>query len=979
MPQFHPKSHPFRSRRSPFRTGLVSFVQLILALCAAGVHAQNEPADPQPAEQAPAAPAITITAARDLLNDGQYERAFEAFEQLASQTEHASAARLGIAQCRMMTGGYREGIDELRANPQPDNSQWQFVLAELLGRVGEYESALAALREAVGLDPDHLEARFGLGQMLETLGRREQAIEAYRWFHDRIVGAGELTADAGWLTWCGQGFLRYSVLTGRDVARHTQHVLNEMYVPAYSRIDRGYWPARIAAAELLREKYNNDEEDGSVSDYRAALRINPNLPEALVGLGEVLLEVWQFEQAQQHAERALKINPNFSPALHLLAQIRIQERRYDDAVAQADGALRINPNDLTALSLKAAALACAFEDQRQVEVQTQVASINPRCALLYRTLGVALSGVRQYEACEKHLLKAIELEPSDANARTELGMMYMQWGREQHARQTLERAWSLDPYNVRTKHTLELLESLERFDRHETEHFVICYDAKQDPGVGTFLGDYLESIYAAVTGDYGVEPEVKTTIEVFPTHRAFGVRITGRPWIHTVGACTGSVIAMDSPRESTQTMGPYNVARVLKHEFTHTVTLAATNNRIPHWLTEGLAVLQEDSPRSYDWCWILAEAVRRDELFSLDDINWGFMRPRRPNARMQAYAQSEWMCEFIIDRWGYDSINALLKRFRDGKTQVQAFEEQLKISEAEFDSAFRQWAGQQASKWCFDLTPPVPVAAAREEAELKPQEAAVLARLARAELDAGFSEPALEAARRALAIDDEERTALKVLVSVLAEFASMEASEAGRVGYADQALPALLRFCELEPGDWLAPKLLADIYLRRRNFDAALPQLIRLQQLCSLDPASYRGLAGIYLKRGQDDLALPQLLELARSEEHDPQVAQQIGQIYRRQQKLPDAIYWFRQSLYINLFDADAHRELAETQMMAGDTKGALSSYTMLTLLEPRKARNFSDAAVAAHKLGEEEQARRFAQQAIALDPDSPARALLPE
>ena len=434
-----------------------------------------------------------------------------------------------------------------------------------------------------------------------------------------------------------------------------------------------------------------------------------------------------------------------------------------------------------------------------------------------------------------------------------------------------------------------------------------------------------------------------------------------------------------SPRESTQTMGPYNVARVLKHEFTHTVTLAATNNRIPHWLTEGLAVLQEDSPRSYDWCWILAEAVRRDELFSLDDINWGFMRPRRPNARMQAYAQSEWMCEFIIDRWGYDSINALLKRFRDGKTQVQAFEEQLKISEAEFDSAFRQWAGQQASKWCFDLTPPVPVAAAREEAELKPQEAAVLARLARAELDAGFSEPALEAARRALAIDDEERTALKVLVSVLAEFASMEASEAGRVGYADQALPALLRFCELEPGDWLAPKLLADIYLRRRNFDAALPQLIRLQQLCSLDPASYRGLAGIYLKRGQDDLALPQLLELARSEEHDPQVAQQIGQIYRRQQKLPDAIYWFRQSLYINLFDADAHRELAETQMMAGDTKGALSSYTMLTLLEPRKARNFSDAAVAAHKLGEEEQARRFAQQAIALDPDSPARALLPE
>ena len=106
----------------------------------------------------------------------------------------------------------------------------------------------------------------------------------------------------------------------------------------------------------------------------------------------------------------------------------------------------------------------------------------------------------------------------------------------------------------------------------------------------------------------------RTIIEVFPTQAAFAVRITGKPWIHRVGACTGRVIALASPRESAQLTGAYNLAAVLKHEFTHTVTLAATENRIPHWFTEGLAFWQENSDRSFFWCTLLAEAVRRGEL-----------------------------------------------------------------------------------------------------------------------------------------------------------------------------------------------------------------------------------------------------------------------------------------------------------------------------------------------------------------------------
>ena len=114
---------------------------------------------------------------------------------------------------------------------------------------------------------------------------------------------------------------------------------------------------------------------------------------------------------------------------------------------------------------------------------------------------------------------------------------------------------------------------------------------------------------------------------MFPSHEQFGVRTTGLPWIGTVGACTGNVIAMDVPRggpgEGADLMGNFDWARVLRHEYTHTVTLALTNNRIPHWLTEAAACNQEQAPRDWDNCQLLASTSRATALSSKSPTSTG--------------------------------------------------------------------------------------------------------------------------------------------------------------------------------------------------------------------------------------------------------------------------------------------------------------------------------------------------------------------
>ncbi|MEK6676730.1 MAG: tetratricopeptide repeat protein [Planctomycetota bacterium] len=920
----------------------------------------------------------TLVEGRDLLNKGEYEAASRIFDELRQQPSPSHEATSGLARCYLATGKYEEGyalLIESTANPSADRHLFLVFFANGLGR---YIDALEHAKSAVQADPKHSGARLEYARLLELLGRKDEVLEAYRWFDQQIVGREEMPKDAEWLTNVGLGFLRFSVLARTNVPDRTKHVLNKMLQAAYGRVDLTYWPARIAAGDLLREKYNNSDQDGSVSDYLAALRINPNLPEAQVGLGEVALENWQFEEVEKRAGLALEVNPNFGPALHLLSKKCIYERRYSEAVAHGQRALKINPNDLTAMSIIASARVCMLDQPGRQEMQSRLEAIRPPWSEFHRYIGEALYGIRQYRDSEREYLRAIELDANNANARTELGMMYMQWGEESKAREALEAAWTLDPFNERTKFTLDLFQSLEKFARHETANFIIKHDAEKDPGLGVFLGTYLEEIFEPVTRDFGATLDEKTIIEIFPTHAGFGVRTTGRPWIPTVGACSGRLIAMSSPRKGEDRTGPFNMARVLKHEFTHVVTLGATKNRVPHWLTEGLAVYEEDSPRDFDWMQLLVQAIRRDDLFTLDTLNWGFMRPKRPTDRTMAYAQSEWMCEFIVERFGYDAIGGLLAGFRDGKTQPRIFEEHLKISPDEFDKDFAAWARKQASTWGWDLTPPEDVKVLREKVAEETAGPDLLTRLAQSELEVENPDEAMNAARKALELKPDESKAMQTIVTVLCNRARFAPTEPERRSIEDEVLPLLERLRRADSKSWPAAKFAGEIFLRRKEWDQAVTALQDLQRLMPYDPASWRGLAGIYLDREQDDLALSQLVELARVDIQDADVPFQIAAIHQRAGRLKEAAYWYRQSLFIDPFDARTHRALGDAAMRVGDTRLALNSYRMLTSLEPKNPRYFETAAVAANKLGDTQFAQEMARKAVALDPQSSAKALLP-
>jgi tetratricopeptide (TPR) repeat protein len=909
-------------------------------------------------------PDSKLTEAREAYLTGEYEKAAEVYaefltpEAVSKSSKDAVPAACGWAEIDTQTGKYAESISRLKSIEKSGAGSplWHTSLASMLALTGDYDAALQHNREALRLDKKCFRARWQLGQLQEMLGDFAGALETYRPINDVMTGKS-LPENAEDLTYLGQGFLRYSALVRHaELVRRTRHVLTEVFQEAFEFVDGLYWPARLAGAELLLEKHNLKEAGG---DFEAILEQNKQIPAAYVGLGRMALEDWNFEEAEKRVKSALKICPGNEDALVLLAETRMMERRYAAAAEQAQGALKTNPRSIPALSVLAAAQLRQGDMKASEATQAAIIKINPRPAALYYALGKWLAAGRQYPQAESMLKKSVEYAPTWAEPATELGQLYMEMGEEIPARKTLEAAFTLDSFNQHSHNVLLLLNQIDSFARLETPHFIIKFDEKQDGVIAPYFAEVLERVHDGVCGHFSTTPEKKTQIEIFPTHMDFSVRITGRPFIATVGACTGPVIAIQAPRGGAP-FGRFNWASTLRHEFTHTVTLAATENRIPHWMTEGMAVYEEPAPRSWRTKQLLSETVRRDRLFTLETIDWGFMRPRRKNDRELAYAQSEWMIEYIIDRFGKSAAGDLLKAFRDGLTQSEAFERVLHVKPEKFSAEFKIFAEKEVKAWGLPdrkIDDPQEI-----EKQLKDHDddPVLWARMAEAQFAEGEFEKAEEAARKAIKLAPDNHRAMEVFGGLLIAKMTGEKDEGKRRDLLDEAEPILQRLLNAEPDNPGAILHMGYALQGREKWDEAAALYQKYQSRFPDDPDTYRRLAGMSLVNKQEPKALEMLEKLFTLVDDEPAVARQIGEIYAHRGEWARAGQWYSRAVEIDAYDYEIHALWGEALLRLKDMSKARREFEAACRLKPDEPDGWKGLAEVSETEGDSAKASEY-------------------
>ncbi len=586
--------------------------------------------------------------------------------------------------------------------------------AEALLLRGEPAEAIAALEGGSTVRAIRVRA-----ESLAMLGRYDEADAAIEPVVDRMLRMRIDDADdvaEGVRALMLRAKIRGSEGAGggdfRQMARILARVRDEQ--------DRLSASARLVEAELLRDKHNNEEARAAAIE---ALRFNPRSARAYQILGEIAVDGFAFDGAQQIAakldrlarpEGVLAWDDAFSPMAGLVrARARLRQRDPEGAERALDPTLAALPAQREALALQAACAAVAFRYNSMERAIERYEQLSPGTPEALAEVGAALAEARQYDAAPEYLQRAIERLPNWSAPIIELGLLEVQSGRDERARRWLGRAIELDPFNVRASNSLKLVNDLAAFETIESEHFVVRFRPGVDGVLAREMLPVLETVHERVAGDgprsIRHEPDQKTLIELMPDHAWFSVRITGMPQVHTMAAATGPVIAMEAPRDGRgQSMGPYDWPRVIQHEYTHTVTLSRTRNRIPHWFTEAAAVYLENAPRDEQTWRLLAAVHAGDRLFDLEKINIAFVRPELPTDRQQAYAQGHWMYQFIAETWGADAPLKLMDRYAVGEPEASAFETVLGITPVELLARFESWAAEDLIEHGMRLPEGVP-------------------------------------------------------------------------------------------------------------------------------------------------------------------------------------------------------------------------------------------------------------------------------
>jgi tetratricopeptide (TPR) repeat protein len=735
-------------------------------------------------------------------------------------------------------------------------------------RVGAPAEALRLLAESDAPRATRLRA-----EALIELGRADEARETLL----PLVGVQSATADE--VAEVARGLVILARLVGPESGQTVgyQELLGRLG-EAREELDRLSWAVSLAEAQLLYEK----DRYGAVGEaLQTTLTLNPKASEAWALLGMASVDGFDFGKAEAVALRLdlLAGEPGSMDAAIIRAAVRLRQSEGEEAEAILRPWVERWPDHRRLLAWWAAAAAGRFDFEEADRRLARLDAISPRQSLGHLVVGKAMAGSRQYVEASGYLREASARWPRWAEPQVELGLSDMQAGRTRDAEAALDRALSLDRFNIRAENSLKLLRELNSYATIESEHFIVRYKPGVDEVLALEMPAVLERLHARVTGSGrgGIDhvPAGRTSVELYPDHQWFSVRITGMPRLHTIAAATGPVIAMEAPREGPgHKVGTYDWARVVQHEFTHTVTLSRTKNRLPHWFTEAGAVLLEDAPRDYNTVRLLAGAYEAEALFDFEQINIAFVRPKKPTDRSLAYAQGHWMYEYIIERWGNAAPLSLMDLYASGVREPQAFEQVLGVTREEFMAAFKTWAGGELREWGMlptDEQPGVVTLLSRDAAE----------------------EATPELIERWLAEQPDNPAVLEAAVR------QREEAGGGRLTGADVDL------CER--------------YARARP----------------VDPRPHRLLAAYWLASAESGRAVPHLEWLDAREQSTAVYATQLARLYVSGGDLARAMAKAARAVEIAPYDARTREFAATVSLRAKDLDTAERHVRALVVLEP--------------------------------------------
>jgi len=419
---------------------------------------------------------------------------------------------------------------------------------------------------------------------------------------------------------------------------------------------------------------------GDATDlFNEALKLKPDYPPAILGLAFAAAATFEGTAAEI-ARSALKADPKLVEAQALLARLALEDNNETRARDEAHKALDIDPNSVQAKAILATIDWLAGKKE---------STWDPHDARGYETAGHFFMLNRRYNESIEFYRKALSLDPNLVTARSELGINLMRLGQTQEGFDELKACFDKGFKGAATSNSLKLIDSYKNFDTFKTDNTILKLHKKEEELLRPYFETEMKKVISVYEKKYQFKLERPVQVEVYPDHEDFAVRTMGMPGLGALGVTFGYSIAMDSP--SGRPPGEFHWASTLWHEMSHVFTLSMTNSKIPRWFTEGIAV-HEETAVNKEWGDRLGvdeiTAIKDHKLLPIVDLDRGFIHPSFPRQIVVSYFQGGKVVDYITDKWGWDTILAMIHDYANGEDTPTVIRKELHIAPDEFDKQF---------------------------------------------------------------------------------------------------------------------------------------------------------------------------------------------------------------------------------------------------------------------------------------------------
>jgi tetratricopeptide (TPR) repeat protein len=322
-------------------------------------------------------------------------------------------------------------------------------------RAGQTDDAEMACRQILSVWPGHPEASHLMGLMAYDFGNLDLAIGYLRQACQSPRAPAIYFSDFGEM--CRQGGL---LAEGEQAARRAV-ALQPNLAAAWNnlgiilqealKLDESRSSLERALAlepsdpQTINNLANTFKRLGLAQEaeqrWRAALALRPDYAEVFSNLANLYNDQGEFDRAEAMARRAIELNPGLTDAYINLAGVETARHRHLEALHTLDALLALAPGHARALAAKALTLKDLDRLDEALAWANRASVVAPDAPESHNAIGQVFQAMGQYEPALAAYERGANLPgPAQMDAIANRGSLFLEFGRQDEARQSMEEA-----------------------------------------------------------------------------------------------------------------------------------------------------------------------------------------------------------------------------------------------------------------------------------------------------------------------------------------------------------------------------------------------------------------------------------------------------------------------------------------------------------------------------------------------------------